>query len=84
LAGTPLSHPASVHFVCSPKRALQILSEIQEIEGWNPTTIFEPIPVRAGFWLREVNRILNAEQDRCVPEELPSLKEVLPKINILR
>ncbi|OAX40659.1 Ribokinase-like protein [Rhizopogon vinicolor AM-OR11-026] len=65
LAGTRLSRPASVHFICSPKRALQILSEIQEIEGWNPTTIFEPIP------------------DRCVPEELPSLKEALPNITIL-
>ncbi|OJA15306.1 hypothetical protein AZE42_00950 [Rhizopogon vesiculosus] len=83
LAGTRLSRPASVHFICSPKRALQILSEIQEIEGWNPTTIFEPIPVRAGFCLRAVHRILNVEQDRCVPEELPSLKEALPNITIL-
>jgi sugar/nucleoside kinase (ribokinase family) len=60
-----LTRPASVHFICSPTRALQIISEIQEIEGWNPTTIFEPIP------------------DRCIPEELPSLKAVLPHIAIL-
>ncbi|KAG0705445.1 Ribokinase-like protein [Suillus ampliporus] len=65
LVGTRLMRPASVHFICSPKRAHEIISEIQGIEGWNPTTIFEPIP------------------DRCVPEELPSLKAVLPHIAIL-
>ncbi|KAG1892696.1 Ribokinase-like protein [Suillus subluteus] len=65
LERTRLTRPASVHFICSPTRALQIISEIQEIEGWNPTTIFEPIP------------------DRCIPEELPSLKAVLPHIAIL-
>ncbi|KAG1753821.1 Ribokinase-like protein [Suillus paluster] len=65
LDGTRLMRPASVHFICSPTRALQIISEIQESRGWNPTAIFEPIP------------------DRCVPEELPSLKAVLPHIAIL-
>lgn len=65
LERTRLTRPASIHFICSPTRALQIISEIQEIEGWNPTTIFEPIP------------------DRCIPEELPSLKAVLPHIAIL-
>ncbi|KAG2152948.1 Ribokinase-like protein [Suillus clintonianus] len=65
LDSTRLTRPASVHFICSPTRALQIISEIQEIEGWNPTAIFEPIP------------------DRCIPEELPSLKAVLPHIAIL-
>ncbi|KAG1863314.1 Ribokinase-like protein [Suillus tomentosus] len=65
LERTRLTRPASVHFICSPTRALQIVSEIQEVEEWNPTTIFEPIP------------------DRCIPEELPSLKAVLPHITIL-
>ncbi|KAG2058895.1 Ribokinase-like protein [Suillus hirtellus] len=65
LERTRLTRPASVHFICSPTRALQIVSEIQEVEEWNPTTIFEPIP------------------DRCIPEELPSLKAVLPHIAIL-
>lgn len=65
LEKTRLTRPSSVHFICSPTRALQIISEIQEIEGWNPTAIFEPIP------------------DRCIPEELPSLKAVLPHIAIL-
>ncbi|KAG2118961.1 Ribokinase-like protein [Suillus discolor] len=65
LERTRLTRPASVHFICSPTRALQIVSEIQEVEEWNPTTIFEPIP------------------DRCIPEELPSLKAVLPQITIL-
>jgi len=76
--------PASIHFICSPTRAIQILSEIREIEGWNPTTIFEPIPVRVTVCLGAVYRVLNVEQDRCVPQELPSLKEVLPDITILR
>lgn len=41
------------------------MDEVDEIEGWHPTTIYEPIP------------------DRCVPEELPALRVILPKIDIL-
>jgi sugar/nucleoside kinase (ribokinase family) len=41
------------------------MDEVDGIEGWNPTTIYEPIP------------------DRCVPEELPALRVVFPKIDIL-
>ena len=40
------------------------MGEVDEVEGWNPMTIYEPIP------------------DRCVPEELPALRVVLPKIDI--
>jgi sugar/nucleoside kinase (ribokinase family) len=38
---------------------------VDRIEGWDPTTIYEPIP------------------DRCVPEERPALRVILPKIDIL-
>jgi sugar/nucleoside kinase (ribokinase family) len=41
------------------------MDEVDEIEGWRPTTIYEPIPYR------------------CVPEELPALRAILPKIDIL-
>lgn len=34
-----------LHFICSPFRAASIISEVREIEGWLPTTIYEPIPV---------------------------------------
>ncbi|KAF8803908.1 Ribokinase-like protein [Phlegmacium glaucopus] len=57
LEGTKLEKPKVLHFICSPSRALSILSEIEG--AWKPITIFEPIP------------------DRCVPEELPALKDVL-------
>jgi len=33
-----------LHFICSPSRAASILSEVQEVDGWFPTTIYEPIP----------------------------------------
>ncbi|KAI0035582.1 Ribokinase-like protein [Vararia minispora EC-137] len=64
LVNTRLADPLTIHFVCSPKRAHVITSELREL-GWNPTTIYEPIPFR------------------CVPEELPSLLEVLPAIDVL-
>jgi len=42
--GTKLGRPHSLHFICSPNRAKQILSEVQEMDGWNPAVIYEPIP----------------------------------------
>ncbi|EPQ59546.1 Ribokinase-like protein [Gloeophyllum trabeum ATCC 11539] len=65
LAGTRLAHPTALHFICSPSRAAVITSEVHAEPGWDPITIYEPIP------------------DRCVPEELPALIEVLPAISIL-
>jgi len=65
LNGTEFARPKSLHFICSPTRALAIVSEVKEIEGWSPITIYEPIP------------------GRCVPEQLPSLIEVLPLVSIL-
>jgi len=65
LINTHLENPTYLHFICSPKRAKEILSEIDEIDGWTPRCIFEPIP------------------DRCVPEELPALQEIIHRIYIL-
>ncbi|KAF8559040.1 Ribokinase-like protein [Imleria badia] len=42
LRGTPLARPATLHFICSPSRALEIISEVD----WNPVIIYEPIPAR--------------------------------------
>lgn len=44
LNGTKLSRPHSLHFICSPARAKQILTEVQEIIDWYPVIIYEPIP----------------------------------------
>ncbi|KAF8639802.1 hypothetical protein AX17_001061 [Amanita inopinata Kibby_2008] len=44
LAETRLAWPKALHFVCSPTRALAIMSEVREVEGWSPISIFEPIP----------------------------------------
>ena len=41
------------------------MDEVGQVDGWHPTTIYEPIP------------------DRCVPEELPALRVILPKVDIL-
>lgn len=44
LVGTRLERPKVLHFICSPTRASAIISEIQEIVDWHPTTVYEPIP----------------------------------------
>ncbi|KAJ7499142.1 Ribokinase-like protein [Mycena latifolia] len=44
--GTRLEKPNTLHFICSPSRASAIMSEVQQIPGWNPTVIYEPIPDR--------------------------------------
>ncbi|KAJ7638633.1 Ribokinase-like protein [Roridomyces roridus] len=46
LQGTRLENAATLHFICSPTRASAIMSEVQEISGWKPTVIYEPIPDR--------------------------------------
>lgn len=45
LTGTPLDRPKTLHFICSPTRAQSIVAEIHQVEGWEPITIYEPIPV---------------------------------------
>ncbi|KAJ3856946.1 Ribokinase-like protein [Lentinula lateritia] len=46
LTNTALERPRMLHFICSPLRASTIISEAEEMEGWNPLTIYEPIPDR--------------------------------------
>ncbi|KZT32126.1 Ribokinase-like protein [Sistotremastrum suecicum HHB10207 ss-3] len=41
-----LARPDTIHFICSPSRAADILAEADNIQGWTPTTIYEPIPDR--------------------------------------
>jgi hypothetical protein len=45
LLGTCLSHPATIHFICSPSRAAVIMSQVAEVEAWSPISVYEPIPV---------------------------------------
>jgi hypothetical protein len=84
LKDTKLARPQTLHFICSPSRAAKIMSEVEEIDGWFPTTIYEPIPVRMGPPLRSYKILIAPTKDRCVPEELPALIKVLPSISILR
>ncbi|KAI9510441.1 Ribokinase-like protein [Russula earlei] len=65
LTGTPLFRPTTLHFICSPARAAVIMSQVSQVEGWSPVSIYEPIPYR------------------CVPEELPALRNLLPLISVL-
>ncbi|KAJ7937235.1 Ribokinase-like protein [Mycena leptocephala] len=44
--GTRLENSTALHFICSPSRAWAIMSEVQQMPGWNPTVIYEPIPDR--------------------------------------
>ena len=82
---TKLECPATLHFICSPSRAKVIISEVAEYAGWSPITIYEPIPVCDTFLLRYAYSChIFENQDRCVPEELPALLEILPEISILR
>ncbi|EAU84575.2 hypothetical protein CC1G_00094 [Coprinopsis cinerea okayama7 len=37
--------PRTLHFICSPTRAATIISEVKMVKGWEPITIYEPIPV---------------------------------------
>jgi len=43
---TAFERPKTLHFICSPTRALSITSEVKEVEGWSPITIYEPMPDR--------------------------------------
>jgi hypothetical protein len=45
LLDTRLERCATLHLICSPSRAANILDEVKEVEGWHPTIIYEPIPV---------------------------------------
>lgn len=43
---TRFAWPRALHFICSPTRALEIISEVEQVDRWEPTMIFEPIPYR--------------------------------------
>ncbi|KAH8924535.1 Ribokinase-like protein [Atractiella rhizophila] len=66
------SLPRFLHFICSPTRALTIISEISSIRGssstkypnWDPVLVYEPIP------------------DCCTPEELASLQDGIKKVAV--
>lgn len=49
LTDTPLARPTTLHFICSPTRAAVIASQVAQVEGWSPLTIYEPIPVRIDY-----------------------------------
>jgi hypothetical protein len=49
LSDTPLSRPTTLHFICSPTRAAVIMSQVAQVEGWSPVSIYEPIPVRSSI-----------------------------------
>ncbi|KNZ74422.1 hypothetical protein J132_06934 [Termitomyces sp. J132] len=44
LVGTRIPKPRILHFICSPKRASDIISEVHATGGWCPIIIYEPIP----------------------------------------
>jgi hypothetical protein len=44
-----IEKPETLHFICSPKRAAVIIAEVQEVKGWVPLMIYEPIPVSNGI-----------------------------------
>lgn len=60
------------------------MSEVAEVEGWSPVTIYEPIPVCRANVRLILDSVLSVFKDRCIPQELPALQDVLPVINILR
>jgi len=45
LFGTKGAKSQMLHFICSPSRALDIMSGVRQVDGWLPTIIYEPIPV---------------------------------------
>ena len=83
LDGTKLSRPRAVHFICSPLRAAVIMSQVREIEDWDPVTIYEPVPVCISAFYYVVMPTF-ALQYSCIPNELPALICVLPDITVFR
>ncbi|ELU43167.1 PfkB domain-containing protein [Rhizoctonia solani AG-1 IA] len=67
LAGTPLESPRQIHFVCSPTRAYQIM---QDADTYGVKD-----------WKPFV--IYEPIPFRCVPEELPALRQILHRVDIL-
>ena len=66
LANTSCEQPDTIHFICSPSRANAIVSEIKQVPGWSPTTIYEPIPVRSRLYHTHTST-LNEKQGQVCP-----------------
>ncbi|GAA6000030.1 hypothetical protein JCM10207_006020 [Rhodosporidiobolus poonsookiae] len=64
----PLRTSSYLHFVCSPTRALVIHSQLQPPLNATPT------------WRPKL--VYEPIPDRCTPEELPSLREILPHVEV--
>ena len=83
LEGTKLAKPKMLHFVCSPSRALSIISEFNA--SWEPITIYEPIPVSQRYWsCWNCSNVFCSSKICCVPNELDELTSVLRSISIFR
>ncbi|KAH7344550.1 Ribokinase-like protein [Rhizoctonia solani] len=67
LSGTPLESPRQIHFVCSPTRATQIIHDGDKYGAKD----WKPFTIYEPIPLS------------CVPEELPALKHILHRIDIL-
>ncbi|CAE6419714.1 unnamed protein product [Rhizoctonia solani] len=67
LTGTPLESPSQIHFVCSPARASQIMRDADQ----HGVKDWKPFTIYEPIPIS------------CVPEELPSLKQILHQIDIL-
>ncbi|KAI0637860.1 Ribokinase-like protein [Trametes polyzona] len=46
LQGTKLARAKIIHFICSPTRAGEIISQVKKERDWRPITVYEPIPDR--------------------------------------
>ncbi|KAF8742078.1 pfkB family carbohydrate kinase, partial [Rhizoctonia solani] len=67
LTGTPLESPSQIHFVCSPARASQIMRDVDQYGIEGWKPFTIYEPIPAS----------------CIPEELPSLRKILHRIDIL-
>ncbi|CAE7168703.1 unnamed protein product [Rhizoctonia solani] len=67
LTGTPLESPRQVHFVCSPARAAQIMRDADTYGAKD----WKPFTIYEPIPIS------------CVPEELPALRQILHRIDIL-
>ncbi|KAG9085524.1 hypothetical protein FS749_004354 [Ceratobasidium sp. UAMH 11750] len=67
LPGTSLESPSRIHFVCSPTRASQIMHDVDAYGAEG----WVPLTIHEPIPFR------------CVPEELPALKRILNRIDIL-
>jgi hypothetical protein len=83
LEETKLARPKMLHFICSPSRALSIISKVNA--SWEPITIYEPIPVRWHSWFCwNPSDFFHHSKVCCVLEGLDELMFVLRLILIFR